>query len=154
MYLKKSPDNKLDSTWVIGIVEQVLPSRDGKVRRVVVKYTNASGSPENDVEPQFTNRAVRQLVKIFDIDEYVLQDDMTELMKRLDADKDGEGDSDDQDPQIVGAWLQSRVQFLSSQDEDEKGEWFQEIQESLPHVGNTVTAELVNSFIMAAINVL
>ena len=31
VYMKKSPDNKLDSAWVVGIVEQVIPSRDRKV---------------------------------------------------------------------------------------------------------------------------
>ena len=40
VYMKKSPDNKLDSAWVVGVVEQVIPSRDGKVRRVIVKYSN------------------------------------------------------------------------------------------------------------------
>ena len=28
VYMKKSPDNKLDSAWVVGVVEQVIPSRD------------------------------------------------------------------------------------------------------------------------------
>ena len=87
VYMKKSPDNKMDSAWVVGVVEQVIPSRDGKVRRVIVKYTNGSGSPDYDydVTPQFTNRAVRQLVKIFDIEEYMLQEDLAELMRRLEV---------------------------------------------------------------------
>ena len=82
VYLKKSPDNKLESKWVIGIVEQLLPSRDEKVRRVIVRYQNAS-----EDTPQFTDRSVRQLVKIYDIEEYVLQDDLGELMRRLSNDR-------------------------------------------------------------------
>ena len=93
VYMKKSPDNKLDSAWVVGIVEQVIPSRDGKVRRVIVKYSNVSGSPDYDATPQLTDRAVRQLVKIFDIEEYVLQEDLAELMRRLNSADEGNNDS-------------------------------------------------------------
>ena len=82
VYMQKESDNLLGSKWIIGIVEQIIPSRDGKVRRVIVKYQNAS---EN--QPRFTDRSVRKLVKIFDIEEYVLQDDLTELLRRLDDDK-------------------------------------------------------------------
>ena len=82
VYMKKEPDNVLGSKWIIGIVEQVIPSRDGKVRRVIVKYQNY-----NEEVPRFTDRSVRKLVKIFDIEEYVMQDDLTELLRRLDADK-------------------------------------------------------------------
>ena len=84
VYLQKDPDCPLGSKWIMGIVEQVIPSRDGKIRRVIVKYQNYS-----EDFPRFTDRSVRKLVKIFDIEEYVLQDDLTELLKRLDADKAG-----------------------------------------------------------------
>ena len=97
VYMKKHADNKLDSSWVIGIVEQAVRGRDGKVRRAVVKYQNASEFPV----PQFTDRAVRQLVKIFDVEEYVLQDDLTELLRRLDADYSS------QPPQVVASCVRS-----------------------------------------------
>jgi hypothetical protein len=124
VYMKKRPDNKLDSAWVIGIVDQAIPSRDGKVRRVIVKYQNASEFPV----PQLTDRAVRQLVKIFDVDEYVLQDDLAELMRRLDADKRDAGtqqadDDDDRDPQVVGSNVQSTK--LNSNDFSVSGTWLQ-----------------------------
>ena len=66
---------------MIGIVEQLIQSRDGKVLRVVVKYVNIAEFPVL----QFTDRAVRQLVKIFNVEEYVLQEDLTELLRRLNA---------------------------------------------------------------------
>ena len=82
VYLQKDPGSALGSKWIIGMVEQIIQSRDGKVRRVIVKYQNY-----NEEQPRFTDRSVRKLVKIFDIDEYVLQDDLTELLRRLDATK-------------------------------------------------------------------
>ena len=88
VYMQKESDNPLGSQWIIGIVEQIIPSRDGKIRRVIVKYQNAT---ENFA--RFTDRSVRKLVKIFDIEEYVLQDDLTELLKRLDNDKASVGDN-------------------------------------------------------------
>ena len=128
VYMKKSPDTKLCSKWVIGIVEQLIHSRDGKVRRVVVKYQNASEFPV----PQFTDRAVRQLVKIFDVEEYVLQDDLTELMRNLEAKRKDRvnQDEDVQEPQaadpsnyanptsVSGTWLQHPVPNLFTSEEE------------------------------------
>ena len=88
--MKRCPDNKLDSSWVMGIVDQVIRGRDGRVRRAVIKYQNASEFPT----PQFTDRAVRQLVKIYDIEEHVLQDDMKELLRRLEDGRSGVGVAD------------------------------------------------------------
>ena len=61
---------------------------------------------------QFTDRAVRQLVKILDVEEYVLQEDLTELLRRLDANKMDEAVAQrdgDQNPQASGTWLQLQV---------------------------------------------
>ena len=109
VYMKKSPDNKLESKWVIGIVEQAVPGRDGKVRRVIVKYHNAS-----EAGPQLTDRAVRTLVKIFDIEEYILQEDLAELLRRLDKEQvncSGSGVFDyfDYDPTDSRIWPQDPV---------------------------------------------
>ena len=38
--MKKHPDNKLDSKCIVGIVQQLVSSKDGKVCRVIVKYSN------------------------------------------------------------------------------------------------------------------
>ena len=56
VYMEKDPGNKLGSKWIIGIIEQAIPSRDGKVRKAIVKYQNAT---EN--EPRFTTRAAEVL---------------------------------------------------------------------------------------------
>ena len=103
VYMKKSPDNKLDSTWIIGIVEQAPIGRDGKVRRVIVKYHNASESG-----PQLTDRSIRTLVKIFDIDEYILQDDLAELLRRLSG---SVGDEENQQVDCSNVVLYSDISF-------------------------------------------
>ena len=114
VYMEKDPGNALGSKWIIGIVEQVLPSRDGKIRRVIVKYQN-----HKEDHPRFTERSVRRLVKIFDIEEYVLQDDLTELIKRMDADMEVSGEEADLVPEIpaeqveVGQNLQAVCDLVS-----------------------------------------
>ena len=38
VYFQKSPDKKVSSKWIIGMVEQLPVGRDGKVRKVLIKY--------------------------------------------------------------------------------------------------------------------
>ena len=90
VYFQKN-DSPLSSTWTIGQVDQVVVSRDGYIRRAVVKYYN---SGEN--HPQFTDRAVRKLVKLWSIDEVCLFDDLVELQRRLDV-AEGRVDGDPAD---------------------------------------------------------
>ena len=78
VYFQKEPDKKLPSKWIIGMVDELDRGRDGKVRRVFVKYQNYG-----EKNSRRTDRAVRSLVKIFDIEEYVLQEDLAEVMERL-----------------------------------------------------------------------
>lgn len=150
VYMKRSPDNKLDSSWVIGIVEQVIKGRDGKVRRAIIKYQNASEFPV----PQFTDRAVRQLVKIFDIEEYVLQDDLKELLRRLDTDISGSRDQVDgysfvcQVPSSDQCGSRRSSQ-LSSPNPYLKMSFVKSCVEKLPPVDTCVPAVLVESFLLA-----
>ena len=90
VYFKKSPDNKLGSKWIIGMVEELMKSRDGKVRRVLVKYQNSS-----EDQTRLTDRAIRSLVKIFDVEEYVLQEDLEEMLNRLVNSEEAPVDDDD-----------------------------------------------------------
>ena len=66
-----------------------------------MKYTNGSGSPDYDVTPQFTDRAVRQLVKLFDIEEYMLQEDLAELMRRLVGGEKGDSSENNDDATVL-----------------------------------------------------
>ena len=49
-----------------------------------------------------TDRAVRKLVKLFSIDEYQIQNDLTELQKRIDQLQDTPAGQVDDDPVQVG----------------------------------------------------
>jgi hypothetical protein len=81
VYFQKSPDKKLASKWIIGMVEQLPVGRDGKVRRVLVKYQNSG-----ETQPRVTDRAIRSLVKIYDVEEYILQEDLQEMLQRFQDD--------------------------------------------------------------------
>ena len=91
VYFQKDPDNPLGSKWIIGIVDQLIRSRDGRFRRVIVKYQNY-----NEETPRLTDRSVRKLIRIYDIDEYVLQNDLSEFLRRLDGIRPVEKDKDDE----------------------------------------------------------
>ena len=78
VYFKKEPDKKLSSKWIIGMIEDILPGRDKKNRKVIVKYVN-----EGENRPQTTERSIRTLIKIYNVEEYVLQEDLAEVLKRL-----------------------------------------------------------------------
>ena len=78
VYFQKK-DSPLNSTWTIGQVDQVIVSRDGVIRRAVIKYFNP-----NENHPQFTDRSVRKMVKLWSLDEACLFDDLADLQRRYD----------------------------------------------------------------------
>lgn len=97
VYFQKS-ESKLDNKWQVGKVEQIVRGRDQKIRKVIVKYRNAS--EENVVH--LTDRSVRKLVKLFSIDEYQIQNDLTELQKRIDQLQDNPAGQVDDPVQVEG----------------------------------------------------
>ena len=72
MYLQKEPDIPFGSRLTIEIVDQVIESKYGPIRLVVIKYQN-----HNEEAPRFKDKALKKLIKIFDIEEYSLQDYLT-----------------------------------------------------------------------------
>ena len=77
VYFQKD-ESDLRASWTLGQVDQVVASRDGLIRRAIIKYFNAG-----DETPQFTDRSVRKLVKLWSIDESNLFDDLHEVGVRL-----------------------------------------------------------------------
>ena len=71
-------ESGLKSEWTVGQVDQVIASRDGLIRRAVIKYFNAGSD-----NPEFTDRSVRTLVKLWSMDEACLAEDLGELQKRM-----------------------------------------------------------------------
>ena len=76
-------ESGLKSDWTVGQVDQVIASRDGLMRRAVIKYFNAGSD-----NPEFTDRSVRTLVKLWSVDEACLADDLGELQKRIEKPED------------------------------------------------------------------
>ena len=66
VYFQKT-DSELSSDWSVGQVDSVIRSRDGVVRRANVRYFNHS-----EKEPRFSDRAVRSLVRLFNIEDNYL----------------------------------------------------------------------------------
>ena len=66
--------------WTMGVVDEAIKSRDDLVRRVIIRYQN-----HNEEQTRYTERSVRKIVKLFNIEDEELQDDLAELQRRLDA---------------------------------------------------------------------
>ncbi|XP_066912130.1 uncharacterized protein [Clytia hemisphaerica] len=79
--LFKKVDSVLSKTYTYGMVINVKPGDDGKVRRVAVKY-------RNDSEKSFreTSRSVRDLILIHSVNDCDLMKDMYEMSKTVDND--------------------------------------------------------------------
>ena len=72
LFTKK--EGSLSSTYQYGMVHEIEPSKDGLIRRVVVKYRN-----NNENVDRFTTRAVRELVLIHPIDEVHMMEELGKM---------------------------------------------------------------------------
>ena len=69
VYFQKR-ESDLTSKWTIGQVDSVIRSKDGAVRRANVRFYNSS-----ETHARFTDRAVRSLCRIFNVeDNYFIHD--------------------------------------------------------------------------------
>ena len=77
----KLRDSSLASKWLIGKVEDVIVSKDGKVRKVIVgyKYDTEQGEREFKV----VERPVRECVKLHNLEDTTLFDDIKESYDRV-----------------------------------------------------------------------
>ena len=64
-------DGLFANTYQYGMIHEIEPSRDGLIRKVVVKYRN-----NNENVDRFTTRAVRELVLIHPVDEIHLMEEL------------------------------------------------------------------------------
>ena len=71
-------ESALDSRWTLGTVDQLVRSRDGLVRRVIIRYQNAK-----EEFHRLTDRNIRKLVKIWSCDDLNTDEELGELHKRL-----------------------------------------------------------------------
>merc|ERR1711909_120565 len=68
-------DSALSSKWHIGKVEYVLPSRDTRTRKVGISYKH--DTEDGSRKLSIVDRPVRQVVKLCDIEDSSLLDDIT-----------------------------------------------------------------------------
>ena len=85
VYFQKR-ESDLTSKWTIGQVDSVIRSKDGAIRRANVRFYN---SGEN--QARFTDRAVRSLCRIFNVEDNYFIHDMAkveDMIKMLDGKAD------------------------------------------------------------------
>ena len=75
VYFRKT-EGPIAGPWTMGMVDNVLKGRDLLIREVRVRYHNADHS-----QPQYTERAVRSLVRLFNVDELDWQYDLERIDK-------------------------------------------------------------------------
>ena len=63
----RKQDGKLEGDWQLGLVQEVVRSQDGVIRRVEIKYCNA----------------VRSVVRLFHVDDSTWKDDMSRVQQTL-----------------------------------------------------------------------
>ena len=84
---QKTDDNLGTMEWTLGIIDEIIPSRDGKPRRAIVKYQNSSEYDVTNnqvrITQRLTDRAIRSLVKIYDIHDYIIEEDLAQIADRL-----------------------------------------------------------------------
>ena len=78
VYYQKS-EGALAGVWMMGRVDQLVRSRDGLIRRVIVKYRNH----KEDFD-RVTERSARKLIKIWSEDDSDLHEDLSKLQTRID----------------------------------------------------------------------
>ena len=81
VYFRKT-ENELSSDWTVGQVENIVRNaKDQQIRQATVRYHNA-----NETNPRFSDRAVRSLVRLFNIEDSYFVRDMAEvesIIKRM-----------------------------------------------------------------------
>ena len=80
VFFRKTESELGDGDWTVGMVEQVLPSVDGHIRKVLVKYRNASENFD-----RLTPRNSRKLVKLCNVDDPGLSEDLDWVQKKLEG---------------------------------------------------------------------
>ena len=78
VFFRKTESDLGEGDWTVGIVEQVIASKDGCIRKVVVKYRNAT----EDFD-RMTQRNARKVVRLCNVDDSDLKDDLSWVQRRV-----------------------------------------------------------------------
>ena len=75
----KLTESKMSSDWRIGKVEQVDVGRDGYVREAIIAYKDTSGDDASDWLHRTVSRPVRNITKLFHVNDTSLMEDITSI---------------------------------------------------------------------------
>ena len=138
VYFKKQHYNELSEEWTLGQVYTLVKSKDGVVRRVTVRYHNAppsvvptGGDPLALGPPMFTDRAVRSLCKLFNVEDSYWVDDMSEvekLVKRLEE-NNGDVENTVNEDTVVANDVSGGAEAEPSQEQDSEASTVVECQQ-------------------------
>ena len=71
----------MSATWRIGKVEEVKIGKDGYVRQAVIAYKDTTGEDASDWMHRTVERPVRNIVKLFHIEDTTLMDELQAIHK-------------------------------------------------------------------------
>ena len=77
----KLRESKMSATWRIGKVEEVKIGKDGYVRQAVIAYKDTTGEDASDWMHRTVERPVRNIVKLFHIEDTTLMDELQAIHK-------------------------------------------------------------------------
>ena len=80
VYFKKVESDWRDN-WTVGQVQDVVKSKDGVVRRATIRYYTGRDAATGEFMMETTDRAVRSLVRLFNIEDAYFVEDMAEVEK-------------------------------------------------------------------------
>ena len=78
VFFRKTDSELGDGDWIVGMVEQVIPSKDGLIRQAVIKYRNAT-----EAFDRFSTRTTRKLVRLCNVDDPSLSEDLSWVQQKL-----------------------------------------------------------------------
>ena len=86
----KLTESKMSADWRAGKVEEVKIGEDGYVRKVRIAYKDTSAQDSDDWIHRTVDRPVRNIVKIFSLDETSFMDDINDVHKLAEKMMNGE----------------------------------------------------------------
>ena len=133
VYFQKDSSG-LDSSWTTGIIDEVVTGPDGLVREVVIRYRNSSENFD-----RFTTRAARSCVRLHNMDDNNLTDDLHELTERLSLVQGGAG--------LVGLLphLDDQNSMQGGSDQSEPSSNLTNLTNIFSHVAGQNTTELTRT---------
>ena len=78
VYFRKTDSELGEGDWCVGLIDQVIPSKDMKIRKVIVKYRNT-----NEDFDRFSKRNSRKIVKLWNVEDESVWDDLSWVQQKI-----------------------------------------------------------------------